>query len=194
MEDPCVICFETMDMRSYNDERENTETCYKLECGHAYHTRCIIQCLSNMHQKCPSCNKTKNHKQELTREGIIRKLVAEVRKDDDIKFLTNEYYEIREELSQANAQLKKDVKEYVENRKKELNIVEKKSYFLSCLAKIQGKARVIAKAKGPEYIGAITAESRYRFWLSTFECNFFGRAQAHTNRRLKYPYLRLHLY
>jgi len=194
MEDPCVICFEAMDMKSFEDERENTETCFKLECGHAYHTRCIIQCLSHMHQKCPNCNKDKTPKQELTVEGLTRKLVAELRKDDDIKFLTNEYHEIREELHEATAQLKKDVKEYVEKRRIELNIAEKKSYFLSCLAKIQGKARAIAKTKGPEYVGAITAQARYRFWLSTFECNFFGRAQAHTNRRLKYPYLRLNLY
>ncbi len=192
--DPCVICFEGMDMKSFEDERENTGTCFKLECGHAYHTRCIIQCLSHMHQKCPNCNKTKTPKQELTREGLVKKLVAELRRDDDIKFLMNEYHEIREELNEANAQLKKDIKEYVEKRRIELNIIEKKSYFLSCLAKIQGKARAIAKTKGPEYVGAISAQSRYRFWLSSFECNFFGRGQAYTNRRLKFPYLRLSLY
>jgi hypothetical protein len=146
-----------------------------------------------MNQKCPNCNKDKTPKQELTREGLVKRLVAEVRKDDDIKFLTNEYREIREELNDAITQLKKDVKEYVEKRRIELHIVEKKNYFLSCLAKIQGKARVIAKAKGPEYTGALTATGRYRFWLSTFECNFFGRAQAQTNRRLKFPFLRLHL-
>jgi adenine-specific DNA methylase len=147
-----------------------------------------------MHQKCPNCNKDKTPKQELTREGLAKKLVAELRKDDDIKFLMSEYTEIRQELNEANTQLKKDVKEYVEKRRIELNIVEKKSYFISCLAKIQGRARVIAKAKGPEYVGAISAQSRYRFWLSSFESNFFGRPQAYTNRRLKYPYLRLQLY
>jgi hypothetical protein len=147
-----------------------------------------------MHQKCPNCNKNKTPKQELTREGLARKLVCELRKDDDIKFLTNEYYEIREELNEATTQLKRDVKEYVQKRRAELNIVEKKNYFLSCLAKIQGKARALAKIRGPEYVGAITNPTRYRFWLSSFECNFFGRAQAYTNRRLKYPYLRLNLW
>jgi len=194
MEDPCVICFERMDMKSFEDERDNTDTCFKLECGHAYHTRCIIQCLSHMNQKCPNCNKNKTPKQELTREGLVKKLVAELRKDDDIKFLSNEYHAIREELNEAITQLKKDVKEFIEKRRIELNIAEKRNYFLSCLAKLQGKARAIAKAKGPEYIGAITEQSRYRFWLSTFEYNFFGGVQATRNRRLKYPYLRLKLY
>jgi hypothetical protein len=194
MEDICVVCFDAMDMKPFEDERENTETCIKLECGHAYHTRCIIRCLSHMNQKCPNCNKDKTPKQELTREGLVKKLVAELRRDDDIKFLMTEYKEIREELNEANAQLKKDVKEYIEKRRIELNLVEKKNYFLNCLAKIQGKARVVAKAKGPEYVGALTATGRYRFWLSTFECNFFGRPQAHTNRRLKFPHIRLNLY
>jgi hypothetical protein len=147
-----------------------------------------------MHQKCPNCNKDKTPKQELTREGLAQKLVTELRKDDDIKFLMNEYREIREELNDSITQLKKDVKAYAEKRRIELNIVDKKNYFINCLSKIQGKSRVIAKEKGPEYVGALTASGRYRFWLSTFECNFFGRAQAHTNRRLKFPYLRLNLY
>lgn len=194
MEDPCVICFEAMDMKSFEDERENTETCFKLECGHAYHTRCIIQCLTHMHQKCPNCNKDKTPKQELTREGLTKKLVSEMRKNDDVRFLMVEYKEIKEELSEANAQLKRDVKEYIEKRKLELNIPEKRDYFLSCLTKLQGKARSIAKEKGPEYVGAIHADRRYRYGLSTFECNFFGRMQAYNNRRLKFPYLRLHLY
>jgi hypothetical protein len=194
MEDPCVICFDTMDMRSFQDERQQTATCIKLECGHAYHTRCIIQCLSNMNQKCPNCNNNKGAKHELTREGLAKKLVSEMRKDDDVKFLMTEYKEIREELNEANTQLKKDVRSYIEKRKIELNISEKRNYFMECLLKLQGRARSLAKEKGPEYVGAIAAERRFRYGLSAFECNFFGRLQAYANRRLKFPYLRLSLY
>lgn len=192
--DPCVICFEDMDMKTFEDERQQTPTCIKLECGHAYHTLCIIRCLSNMHQKCPNCNKDKTPKLELTREGLAKKLVSEMRKDDDVKFLMTEYKEIRDELHEANVQLKKDVKLYIEQRKVELNIPEKRRYFMECILKLQGKARTVAKEKGPEYVGAITVDRRFRYGLSAFECNFFGRTQAYTNRRLKFPYLRLNLY
>ena len=194
MEDPCIICFEAMDMSSFEDERDNTETCIKLECGHAYHTRCIIRCLSTLNNKCPNCNNKKTPEQELTREGLAKKLIREVRRNDDVKYLMTEYKEIRNELHEANAQLKKDAIAYVEKRKVELNIPEKRSYFLSCIAKLQAKSRSIAKEKGPQYVGAITGGTRYRQWISSFEFNFFGRFQAYTNRRLKFPCIRLHLY
>lgn len=194
MDDPCVICFEAMDMKSFEDERENTHSCIKLECGHAYHTRCIIRCLSSMNQKCPNCNKNKTPIAELTREGIIKKLMKEIRKDDDVKFLLGEYNESREELAEANRLLQKDVKEYIEIRKKELRIPEKRSYFMECIARLQGKTRSLARAKGPEYLGAMTANARYRWVTTSFEYNFFGRTQAYTNRRLKFPYLRMSLY
>jgi len=195
MDDPCVICFEAMDMKSFEDERENTESCVKLECGHAYHTRCIIRCLSSMNQKCPNCNKNKTPMAELTREGIIRKLMREMRKDDDVKFLLGEYNESREELIEANKTLEKDVKKYIEIRKKELHIPEKRSYFMECISKLQGRIRSLAREKGPVYLGAMTADPRYRRWMVTsFEYNFFGRAQGYRNRRLKFPYLRMSLY
>jgi phage host-nuclease inhibitor protein Gam len=98
-----------------------------------------------MHQKCPNCNKDKTPKQELTREGLAQKLVTELRKDDDIKFLMNEYREIREELNDSITQLKKDVKAYAEKRRIELNIVDKKNYFINCLSKIQGNSIVFLR-------------------------------------------------
>jgi len=36
----CNICYENMDMLEYNDPNESTLTCFKLECGHSYHTKC----------------------------------------------------------------------------------------------------------------------------------------------------------
>ena len=68
--DVCPICLEDMDMTSFNDSRLSTSTCYKLECGHSFHTKCIIGCLSIDRKKCPSCNDRKNPSTELTLQGL----------------------------------------------------------------------------------------------------------------------------
>ena len=193
MDDPCVICFDGMDMKSFEDHREHTETCIKLECGHAYHTRCIIRCLSEMNRKCPNCNKEKNARQDLTREGLTKQFMREIRRDSDVKFLVKELTEIREELHETNVQLKKDVTEYFEKRKIELNFLEKRNYLIHCLSKIQGKTKSLAREKGPEYVGALVHDRSY-YGISAFERNFFGRQDAYSLRRLKFPYLRLRLY
>ena len=194
--EPCVICFEGMDMIPYQDEREQTETCIRLDCGHAYHTRCIVRCLSQMNQKCPNCNTTKSPSQEITRDGLARKLISEIKKEDDMKFLLHEYKEVREELQEAESQIRKDIKEFYTKRREELLIDEKRKYFMNCLARILSTAKTIAKTKGPQYIGALVPERRryYQWGGSYFERLMFGIQQSRTNTRLKYPYLRMSLY
>ena len=49
-------------MEEYQDEKESTETCFKLECHHAFHTKCIMECLLKSKSACPLCNKDKERK------------------------------------------------------------------------------------------------------------------------------------
>lgn len=192
--EPCVICFEEMDMIPYQDEREQTETCIRLDCGHAYHTRCIVRCLSQMNQKCPNCNTIKTPVQELTREVIAKNLIREIKKDAEMKLLLDEYKEAREELSETESQIRKDIKEFIEKRKEELCMNDKRKYFINCLARIQSTAKTIAKTKGPQYTGALLPERNRHYWGSYFERLMFGLQQSRSNTRLKYPYLRMSLY
>ena len=181
-------------MVSFEDQRENTETCIKLDCGHAYHTRCIVRCLSHLNQKCPNCNTTKSPSKEITREGLARKLISEIKKDDDVRFLLNEYKEVREELVEAERQMKTDVKEFIKKRNEELCLDQKRSYFISCLSRIQSTAKGIAKTKGPQYVGALVpdrAARRYYWYGGYFDRLMFGETQTRANHRLKFPYIRM---
>lgn len=195
--DPCVICFDEMDMASYEDERERTETCIKLDCGHAYHTQCILRCLSQLNQKCPNCNSSKTPSEELTRHGLAKKMVSELKRDDDIKFLLNEVDESRNELAIAQKQLRNDIKEYIKQRKIELNIDEKRSYFISCGNHLYASMKKLAKLKNPQYMAALEPEVRRRthYWYGSYiDEMLFGRSRARATYRLKFPYLRMRLY
>ena len=196
MNQVCVICFDEMDMQEFHDRRESTQTCFKLECGHAFHTKCIIQCLSNTNHKCPSCNKEKTPFKELTRDGLARSMIQEMKKDDTVKFLLNEHAESRLELSQVTKQLQKDTKEFVEKRKKEIQYEEKKKYFVSCESRLESAVRNCAKQKGPQYVGSletIRRENRYHYYGSYLSQMLFGRDKSRCYHRLKYPYFRMRM-
>jgi hypothetical protein len=195
--DPCVICFEDMDMASYEDQRENTQTCVKLDCGHAYHTRCILRCLSQMDQKCPNCNKAKTPSQQLTRDGLAKKLINELKKNDEIKFLLHEYCESYDELSTTNKQLTQDVKEFIKQRKAELKLDEKRKYFMACGSHLYSTMKNYAKEKSPVYFGALQPDIRRRhcyWWGAYLDEMVLGRTKARAIYRLKFPYFRMRLY
>ena len=190
MENTCIVCFDTMDMQEFGDERESTQTCVRLDCGHAYHTRCIIQCLSTMHQKCPNCNNIKGPSHELTRDGLAKQLLTEIKKNNDVKDLVKEYKEIRCEFTETKKQLKKDINNFIVTRKKELYYEEKRKYFIDCSSKIYSTSRAIAKEKGPMYLGIFKPDGFHnsRWSGSYFEKLFFGSGEARKNTRLKYGY------
>jgi len=74
----CSICWEDMDMQDYNDSRESTLTCFKLECGHSYHTKCIIMALSKTKHQCPLCNKEKSIQDKVEEQAYIKKILRKV--------------------------------------------------------------------------------------------------------------------
>lgn len=194
--DVCPLCFENMDMQGYQDERQNTAECYKLDCGHAYHTACIIGCLTQMNRKCPQCNSQKDPSKELTKEALAAKLIREIKRDDRVKPLIDELKETRDEYTSNISQLKKDIRKYAETRAAELCIPDKRKYMMECLSEIQRNAKAIAKQKGQHYDGALTTvRDRGRYWRGTpFDELFFGRQMSYSIHRSKYPRLYLDLF
>ena len=184
-----------MDMQSYQDERQNTTQAYKLDCGHAYHTSCIITCLTQMNRKCPQCNSHKDPSKELTKEALASKLIRELKRDDRVKPLMDEFKESYDEYSSTLCQFKKDLKKFVETHAQELYLEDKRKYMMKCISEIQTTTKIIAKQRGVEYQGALVPARNREYWNGTsFEQVFFGRSMSRTIHRLKYPHLYLNLY
>jgi len=195
--DPCIICFDDMDMKGFNDERENTLNCVKLVCGHAYHTQCIIRCLSHSNHKCPSCNSDKDAKTELTRDALARELLSEIKRDKDVKLAGQECNKVRKELKQIKTQLTKDVKAYIKQRATELSVDEKRKEFIKSISKVKNTAKAYAKKRGPEFMGAmmpaIGTHQYYRYG-SEIDVACFGRTKTRSDYRLKFAFFRGRLY
>jgi hypothetical protein len=189
MTDQCPICFDDMDMKGYEDERESTTTCFKLPCKHAFHTKCIVDVLSQTERKCPSCNNNKTPSELLTKEGLAKKLIAEIKRTPEVRFAMNEVKESMKQYKESLVALKKDTKEFIERRKVEIGFDVKRKYMFDSLKKMPHVARSEAKKKGVKYYGAVMLETtrRHYYWgATTFEKIFFGIPMSRKIARLKH--------
>jgi hypothetical protein len=181
-----------MDMIEFRDEAEGTETCFKLECGHAFHTKCIVQFLTRTEHKCPSCNQHKTPEQKLEMEGVLRKLLTEVRKDDRLKILRKEHDEVKREYKAVIKQLNTESKEWIHKRAEELKIPEYKKYYQRSVVVILSTAEEVAKERGPKFVAAIKSEKRtdqYRaYGFNIVKSILFGKNYpGYRDWRLRYP-------
>jgi ribosomal protein S8 len=175
-----------MDMNSYQDEHDSTSTCFKLECNHAFHTKCIVECLQKTRHKCPSCNQDKDLLTVLSKEGVILELVDEVKKVESVKLTLDEFRKSKGEISDSMKQFKNDIKTYAAQRKTELKLSEKYKYYMDCQQKVSKEANRVAKLKGGKYRAAF--EMRYKHVRTQcFEKGLFGFYHRHANYEYKHP-------
>jgi len=172
----CPICYENMDMKEYDDAAEGTDTCHKLECGHAFHTKCIILVLTKTRHACPSCNKNKPPEKQLEIEGLIRTTLLAVKRDPRVKAVREEFETGKEEYKQVLRQLQEESREWITKRAEELNIKEYRSYYYSSASAVMVTARKVAREMGPKFIAAINSDRRpnNRWGASISKRTIFG--------------------
>jgi hypothetical protein len=188
MDNTCGICFEEMDMKGYQDERQSTQTCFKLDCNHAFHTKCIVECLQKTHKQCPSCNSEKTILEDLTLEGALQKLIEDVKKVKCVKESFRNCLAAKKDLTNTTNQLKKEIKEFAKQRKGEINYSEKRQHFSKCLAEARRIAIRESKKLGLAHRGMFSQKFIHRrdrqLDLAITGIKYPGRIW-----RLRYPYI-----
>lgn len=188
----CNICYENMDMIEYKDPNECTLTCFKLECGHSYHTKCIINFLNNTSHKCPVCNTYKTNDDKIELEGKIRKLLLEISKEPEIRSIKEEYNIAKQEYRESLFECKKAMILLFKEQVSKLKILEKRSYFLSCINTLKSKVKEKANEKTNKHIGAALFSYEYFTRRTRFESVFLGQ-NYWVIRRMIHPRLFLRL-
>lgn len=188
----CPICYEDMDMKEFRDQKESTETCFKLECGHAFHTRCIVMVLSKTQHQCPSCNKHKTPEEQLEYDGLVKKMIMELKKDDRLKLSLNEYREAKTEYKARLKQLNDEARVWIRNRAQELKINEHRTYYLSSISAVFKVSKELAVERGNKFVGALAIFSRRRDgickrYLSAYKAMFGYDPPGWRDWRLLHP-------
>jgi len=188
----CNICYENMDMVEFKDPNESTLTCFKLECGHAYHTKCLVNFLTHTQHKCPVCNKYKTNDDKLDLEGKIRKLLLEIAKEPEIRTIKEEYNIAKNEYKASLFECKKLMMALFKEQVAKLKILEKKSYFIDCIRALKNKVKEKAIEKSNKHFGAIVFSQESYRRATRFESIFLG-CNFWIINRLKHPRLFLRL-
>lgn len=150
----CAICWDTMDMEEYQDEKESTETCFKLECHHAFHTKCIMECLLKSKSACPLCNKDKDPIQQLEIVGLARKFFSQAVRDPEISALRREFNIATTEYQDKLREHRKKCTEAVQLISDEMNIAEHRSYYMKAMDTVKRAIKTKIDEMGPKHIGA----------------------------------------
>jgi hypothetical protein len=190
MDNTCTICFEEMDMKAYGDEHASTPTCFKLECNHAFHTKCIVECLQKTRHKCPSCNENKTLEESLTKEGLILELFDEVKKVETVKIALQEFKAAKNEIESSLKLFKEDVQTYANQKKVEMNLEEKYKYYIKCQHNVSDVAKRAAKKMGGKYRAAFAVGWKH-VRLQMLERALFGVYTRYYNYQYKHPRLRI---
>lgn len=150
----CAICWDSMDMEEYNDENESTETCFKLDCGHAFHTKCIVLALQKTKHSCPSCNKEKAPLEELEIVGLASKLFNQAIRDPSVSELRKEFKIATAEYQLKLREHRKRCTEAVQQISEEMRIADHRTYYLKTLETVKREVKSKVEEMGPKYIGA----------------------------------------
>lgn len=94
-------------MDEFNDPRPSTVTCFKLECGHAYHTPCIFQYMRETDFQCLHCNVRRTPREEIELTGVIAQTIEDLRSDRELRRLRDEFNEAMTEFIGVRGEVKR---------------------------------------------------------------------------------------
>jgi hypothetical protein len=182
-----------MDMKSFKDSNTSTTTCVKLECEHAYHTTCIITVLNKTNAQCPLCGKNKVS-DEVTREGLLKKIFSSAKRNPEIKQGIQEFKESFSTYKELLKKLKIETEEFIINRMKETNFKQNRTYLIRTMDNVRWSVRRYAKSMGPQYVGALIPSDNSQYWLKRrINTEFFGIRAWRNYNIINYPVLRIRM-
>lgn len=130
-ENKCPLCFEELNVPEYRENNTNEPivegNTTRLECGHAYHSSCVIRMIRMCNGKCAQCNATQlvdqrdeyeTWDQRISFEGKCKKALAKIKRHPeiaeglrDVKSFQKEIDEKRKEFDKRLLESQKKITE-----------------------------------------------------------------------------------
>lgn len=197
-EDKCPLCFEELNVPEYRENNTNEPiiegNTTRLECGHAYHSSCVVQMIRSCQGKCAQCNATRlvdaqdeyaTWSQRISFEGKCKKALAKVKKENEIAEGLLDVRAFREEIDRKRREFDKLVIEAQKKIAEDLKIEETIDLFDFSRRETLKRFKKKARESGSLELATIGKLSDWRLkeWL-------FGREEWHT----KYTYTKRYFF
>ena len=186
----CILCYDTLDVPVF--ERNTTNdiivgaSSSRLQCGHAYHTTCLLHALQHR-SECPLCNIVGGvnredewwHNGRIALEGRCVEIMEKVKKDKEVKDAMRTYKASVKDIAGVKKEFVKRVKEFKTGLRAEMGVDEK----VKAVVKAKNSAIRIftrkAKSEGSLIAGAASILPAYKIERFLFGVTRFFRWRTH---------------
>jgi hypothetical protein len=189
-EDKCPLCFEELNVPEYRENTTNEPivegNTTRLECGHAYHSNCVVQMIRTCNGRCAQCNATQlldirdeyaSWEQRLTFEGKCKKALAKVKRIPDIAEGIRDAKAFHKEIDEKRKEFNKRVLEVKQKIAEDLKIEETIKLYEYSKRETVKRFKKAAKESGTLELATVSKLSEWKLkeWL-------FGRQEWYTRR------------
>ena len=185
-EEECILCYEPLDVPVY--EQNNTDdiivgaTSSRLQCGHAYHTICLLKSLQHR-SVCPLCNIVggmngtndwwQNGRIEM--EGRCLEIMEKVKKDKEVRESLRDYKATTKDIMIVKKEFQKRVKEFKTGLRTEMGVDEKLKAVMKAKSSVLRIFTRKAKSQGSLVAGAQSILPTYKIEKFLFGVSRFFR-------------------
>lgn len=173
MTEECILCYDALCVPVF---RENTTddiivdgNSSRLQCGHAYHTTCVLKSLQ-YRSACPLCNVIGQmidgndwwHNGRIVLEGRCLEIMEKVKKDKEVKDGLRDYKAASKDVMALKKEFMKRVKEFKTGLRAEMGVDEKVKAVMKAKSSVLRLFARKAKSEGTLIAGAFNILPAYR--------------------------------
>ena len=182
----CILCYESLNVPVYEQNTTNDiivgATSSRLQCGHAYHTLCLLRALQHR-SVCPLCNVIGQPQDNedwwnngrIALEGRCMEIMEKAKKDKEVRDALREYKTSLKDVMGVKKEFVKRVKDFKTGLRAEMGVDEKVK------AVTKGRNAVIriftrkSKSEGSLGAGALNLLPKYKIEIFLFGISRFFR-------------------
>ena len=191
MAEECILCYEPLDVPVYEENTTDDiivgATSSRLQCGHAYHTLCVLRALQHR-STCPLCNVIGQMNERgdewwnngrIEMEGRCMKIMEKVKKDKEVKEALREYKAAGKDIMSLKKEFLKRVKVFKTGLRTEMGVDEKVKAVMKTKNTVLRLFTRKAKSEGTLIAGALNILPAYRVEKFLLGATRFFRWRMH---------------